>query len=64
MSKTVSFKPMSGREKQIAAQLGNDGWILVEQRAGVLCLGLVEGARIEKQGHMRWIRAAQIETQP
>jgi hypothetical protein len=58
----VSFEPITQREKQIANSLGAEGWFVIQTRDSVFCFeGNPPGTLISKNGHVRWVRTAQIK---
>jgi len=57
---TVTFRPVSQREQQIAKALGVTGWRICAENANTICLNGADGRLIEKSGHSRWVRTEQL----
>lgn len=55
---TISFRPVTQREQQIASSLGATGWAVLDERP-VLCMGMQPALLIQKSGHIRWIKKEQ-----
>ena len=56
----VKLIPWTQREHQVVNALGQDNWVVLEERESVLCLRNQPAILIEKNGHTRWIRANQV----
>lgn len=52
--------PVTQREQQIIRQHGADGWYVLAQFDTVLCLNGGPGVLVQKEGHTRWVKAAQV----
>ena len=55
----VTLVPSTTRELAAATRLGADGWTIREIRETVIFVG-APAALVFKDGHLRWMRTAQL----